>query len=158
MAAPLTRLTSTAQPIAACGVCARGKFSHEPPAGLLSPLLIPQRPWSHITVDFVTGLLPSDGHTVILTIVDHFSKAAHFVPLPRLPSAVEMGGLLVQHVFQLHGIPRDIVSDKGPQFTSRVWRAFCTALGASVKFSSGYQEEEVTVPSLQAYFSRCKRV
>lgn len=36
------------------------------------------------------------------------------------------------HVFRLHGIPRDIVSDRGPQFTSRVWRCLCRALGASV--------------------------
>lgn len=49
---------------------------------------------------------------LILTIVDHFSKAAHVMPLPRLPSAVEIGGLLVQHVFRLHGIPRDIAQTK----------------------------------------------
>lgn len=122
--------------VAPCLMCARGKSSHQPPAGLLYPLLIPQRPWSHIAVDFITGLPPSDGHTVILTIVDHFSKAAHFVPLPKLLSAAETS-LLVQHVFRLHWLPRDIISDRG-QFTSQVWRAFCMALDASVSLSSGY--------------------
>lgn len=63
-------------------------------------------------MDFVTGLPLSNGHTVILTMVDRLSKAVHFVPLTKLPLAAEMGTLLVQHVFQLHGFPKDIVSDR----------------------------------------------
>lgn len=59
-----------------------------------------------------------EGHMVILTIVDCFSRVAHFVPLPKLPSAAETGDLLVQHVIRLHSIPIDIVSDQGPQFMS----------------------------------------
>lgn len=47
----------------------------------------------------------------------------------------------MQHVFHLHGIPRDIVSHRGPQFTSRVWKSFCAALGASVSLSSGYHPQ-----------------
>lgn len=97
--------------VAACTVCAHDKASHQPPAGLLQPLPIPPRPWSHIAVDFITGLPPSEGNDTILTIVDRFSKAVHFVPLPKLPSALETANLLVSHVFRLHGIPMDIVSD-----------------------------------------------
>lgn len=89
-------------------------------------------------MDFVTGLPPSEGNTVILTIVDCFSKAVHFIPLPKLPSALETATLITQHVFGLHDIPQDIVSDRGPQFPSRVWKAFCRALGASASLSSGY--------------------
>lgn len=53
----------------------------------------------------MTGLPPSAGNTVILTIIDCFSKAAHFVALPKLPTALETARLLTQHVFRLHGIP-----------------------------------------------------
>ncbi len=127
--------------VAACTVCARNKSSHRSPAGLLQPLPIPPRPWSHIAVDFVTGLPPSEGNDTILTIVDHFSKAVHFVPLPKLPSALETANLLVTHVFRLHGIPQDIVSDRGPQFTSQVWKAFCQALGATTSLTSGYHPQ-----------------
>lgn len=121
--------------VLACSVCARNKASHRAPAGQLRPLPIPHRPWSHIAVDFVTGLPPSEGNSVILTIIDRFSKSAHFVPLPKLPSALETANLLIQHVFRLHGLPQDIVSDRGPQFTSRVWRAFCQAIGATASLS-----------------------
>jgi len=127
--------------VAACSVCARSKASHRPPAGLLRPLPIPSRPWSHIAVDFVTGLPPSEGNTVILTIIDRFSKAVHYVPLPKLPSALETADLLSKHVFKLHGIPMDIVSDRGPQFASRVWSAFCKAVGAAASLSSGYHPQ-----------------
>lgn len=102
--------------VAACEVCAQGKTSHRPLAGLLHPLPVPSRPWSHIALDFVTGLPPSQGNTTILTIVDHFSKAAHFLALSKLPSAKKTANLMVNHVFRLHGIPVDVVSDHGPQF------------------------------------------
>ncbi|KAK2897100.1 hypothetical protein Q8A73_013480 [Channa argus] len=87
------------------------------------------------------GLPPSHGNTSILTIIDRFSKAVHFVPLPKLPTATETAELLTQHVLRLHGIPRDIVSDRGPQFVSQVWKAFCKALGATVSLSSGFHPQ-----------------
>ena len=136
-----TLSSDTREFVAACSVCARSKASHRPPAGLLRPLPVPHRPWSHIAVDFITGLPPSEGNTTILTIVDRFSRAVHFIPLSKLPSALETAALLVQHVFRLHGIPLDIVSDRGPQFSSQVWCAFCRALGASASLSVGYHPQ-----------------
>ncbi|KAI3353378.1 hypothetical protein L3Q82_019911 [Scortum barcoo] len=60
---------------------------------------------------------------------------------PKLPSALETASLLTDHVFRLHGLPTDIVSDRGPQFTSQVWTAFCKALGATPSLSSGYHPQ-----------------
>lgn len=127
--------------VAACVVCNQNKTPRQAPSGLLQPLPIPHRPWSHVSLDFVTGLPPSDGNTVILTVVDRFSKAAHFIALPKLPSAKETAEIMVQHVFRLHGLPVDIVSDRGPQFSSQFWRAFCTLIGATASLSSGYHPE-----------------
>uniref|UniRef100_A0A8C7WS09 Integrase catalytic domain-containing protein n=1 Tax=Oryzias sinensis TaxID=183150 RepID=A0A8C7WS09_9TELE len=127
--------------VAACEVCARSKSTHSPPAGLLHPLPVPQRPWSHLAVDFVSGLPPSQGDTVILTVIYRFSKSAQFIPLPKLPTATEMADIMVQNVFRHHGIPSDIVSDRGPQFVSQVWRAFCSALGATVSLTSGHHPQ-----------------
>lgn len=120
---------------------ARGKSRHQRSAGLLTPLPIPRGPWSHIILDFIMGLPPSDGHTTILTIVNRFSKAVHFVTLPKLPLAAEMGDFLVQHVFRSHSFPRDIVSDGGPQFASWVWHSFCVAFGAQARLTSGYHPQ-----------------
>ncbi len=124
-----------------CSVCALSKSSNRPPAGLLQPLLVPSRPWSHISLDFVLGLLPSLGNTVVLTAVDQFSKATHFIPLPKLPSARETAVAVIDHVFQIHGLPMDVVSDSGPQFVSKFWRQFCKLLGATVSLSSGFHPQ-----------------
>ena len=56
-----------------------------------------------MSLDFVTGLPLSDGITFILTVVDWFSKAAHLIALPKLPSAKETAQLMVQQVFWIHG-------------------------------------------------------
>lgn len=127
--------------VLACSVCATGKTSNRPPDGLLQPLSVPSRPWSHIALDFVTALPPSQGKTVVLTVVDRFSKAAHFIPLPKLPSAKETAVAVVDHVFRLHGLPMDVVSDRGPQFVSKFWQEFCRLLGASVSLSSGFHPQ-----------------
>ncbi|KAG1956955.1 retrotransposable element [Pimephales promelas] len=127
--------------VLACSVCAIGKSSNQPPDGLLQPLPVPSRPWSHIALDFITALPPSQGNTVILTVVDRFSKAAHFIPLPKLPSAKETAVTIVDHVFRLHGLPMDVVSDRGPQFVSKFWREFCKLLGATVSLSSGFHPQ-----------------
>ncbi len=125
----------------ACSVCAVSKTSNRPSAGLLQPLSVPSRPWSHISLDFVTGLPASSGNTVVLTVVDRFSKAAHFIPLPKLPSARETAVAVIDHVFRIHGLPTDVVSDRGPQFVSKFWSEFCRLLGATVSLSSGYHPQ-----------------
>uniref|UniRef100_A0A3Q2Q4R2 Integrase catalytic domain-containing protein n=1 Tax=Fundulus heteroclitus TaxID=8078 RepID=A0A3Q2Q4R2_FUNHE len=127
--------------VLSCPVCAQNKPSNRPPAGLLQPLLVPERPWSHITLDFVTGLPSSQGMTVILTVIDCFSKACHLIPLRKLPSALQTAQLLVKHVFRLHGIPQEVLSDRGPQLISRVWKEFAVALGARYTLTSGYHPQ-----------------
>ncbi|XP_041810033.1 uncharacterized protein lrfn4b [Chelmon rostratus] len=127
--------------VSACSVCAQNKTSRQRPHGLLRPLPVPRRPWSHISLDFVTGLPPSEGNTVILTIIDRFSKMAHFVPLAKLPSAKETAQVMLSHVFRLHGLPQDVVSDRGPQFASRFWKEFCRLIGATASLSSGFHPQ-----------------
>lgn len=67
-------------------------------------------------MNFITGLPPSKNFSNSLTIVDHFCKMTHLVPLVKLPSTKELGEILSQEVFLHHGLPLDFVSDLGPQF------------------------------------------
>ena len=100
--------------VSACPTCARNKVKHSPPPGLLHPLPVPSRPWSDISLDFIAGLPESEGNTTILMVVDRFSKMAHFIPLPKLPSAKETTEAMSSNVFRIHGSPKDIVSDRYP--------------------------------------------
>ncbi|KAI3367038.1 hypothetical protein L3Q82_009675 [Scortum barcoo] len=63
------------------------------------------------------------------------------LPSPSSPQPVRQPDLLANHVVRLHGIPRDIVSDRGPQFISQVWKSSCTGLGASVSLTSGFHPQ-----------------
>ncbi|KAK3510723.1 hypothetical protein QTP70_015981 [Hemibagrus guttatus] len=124
-----------------CEGCAMSKDPRHLPAGKLLPLPVPSRPWSHLGVDFVTDLPTSREHTGILVVVDRFSKSCRLLPLRGPPTALGTAELLFNHVFRYFGIPEDIVSDRGPQFISRVWRAFLTHLGVVVSLSSGYHPQ-----------------
>ncbi|KAI2665208.1 Transposon Tf2-9 polyprotein [Labeo rohita] len=127
--------------VLACNICARSKNPNAPSTGELQPLPIPKRPWTHISVDFVSGLPESQGKNTILTIVDRFSKAVHLVALSGLPSAKTTAELILEHVVRLHGFPQDIVSDRGPQFTAKFWQAFCRLVGTTSSLSSGFHPQ-----------------
>ena len=99
-------------------------------SGLLQPLPVPHRPCSDISLDFVTGLPPSQGYTAILT-VDRFSKMVHFIPMRKLPSAKGTAEAVLSQVLRIHGFPKAVVSDRGPQFISQFSKAFCFLRGAT---------------------------
>ncbi|KAK3507551.1 hypothetical protein QTP70_028457 [Hemibagrus guttatus] len=124
-----------------CEECAMAKTPCQLPSGKLLPLPVPNCPWSHLGVDFITDLPNSHTHTCIFVIVDRFSKACRLLPLKGPPTAMEAAELLFNQVFRYFGILEDIVSDRGPQFVSRVWRAFFTRLGVAVNLSSGYHPQ-----------------
>lgn len=77
--------------VRACFVCAVCKTPCQLPAGKLMPPPVPQRPWSHIAVDFVMDLTVSKRYTVMLVVVDRFLKGIWF--LPFLPTALKVGTL-----------------------------------------------------------------
>lgn len=126
------------QYVKACPVCAVAKHRSGRPLGLLQSVADPHVPWEEIAMDFVVELPSSNGHNVIWTIIDLFSKQAHFVPCRGLPSARALAGLFIRHVYRLHGVPRRIISDRGVQFTARFWRQFLTRIGSSQGLSTAY--------------------
>ncbi len=54
---------------------------------------------------------------------------------------METAQALFHHVFRVYDLPEDIVSDRGTQFTSQVWRAFCKQLDINVSLTSGYHPQ-----------------
>jgi hypothetical protein len=99
--------------IHACTICQRNKTQHLHHAGLLHPLEVPSSVWIDISMDFIEGLPKVGGKSVILTVVDRFSKYAHFIPLTH-----PIARAFFDDIMYLHGIPLFIVSDHDPVFTS----------------------------------------
>lgn len=64
-----------------CSTYQKNKMEHLHPTGPLQPLPVPSMVWSDISMDFVEGFPRVSGKSVVLTVVDRFSKMAHFVAL-----------------------------------------------------------------------------
>ncbi len=94
-------------------------------------MLIPKGPWQNVSMDFMVSLPPSRGFDAIMVVVDQFNKMAHFIPTKDEATTQETGMLFFTHVFKHHGLPKDIVLDRNPKFTSKFWRAYGSDWGRS---------------------------
>ncbi|GJP70425.1 hypothetical protein CLOP_g1368, partial [Closterium sp. NIES-67] len=134
--------TEVQQFVSRCDACARNKSDTKKPGGLLQPLEIPDEPWESVSLDFITDLPKTrDGHTAILVFVDRLTKMVHFVATTTDVSAEDTAKLFVAHVFRLHGLPRVLVSDRDPRFTSRFWHEVTRTLGTKLKMSSAFHPQ-----------------
>ena len=80
------------------------------------PNSVPEKPWVHISVDFITKLLLVQGYNSILVVVDRLTKMVHFILTTEKISAEGLARLFRDNVWKLHGLPESIISDRGPQF------------------------------------------
>ena len=119
-----------------CSICQRTKADHGATPGLLKPLEIPARPFESLGLDLVTGLPVSNGYDAILTVVDRFSKLAHFLPTTKTVSAQGVADLFAKEIFRHHGLPMSLVSDRDPRFTSDFWKALFEKLQVKLSMST----------------------
>ncbi|MCO5564476.1 hypothetical protein L7F22_018137 [Adiantum nelumboides] len=128
--------------VCSCLVCQPVKYDREKAYGLLQPLQIPTTPWESIAIDFIFGLpKTSSGNEGIWTIVDQFSKQAHFIPVWKQITVKQMTKIFLVTVFKYHGMPISIVSDRDPRMTGLFWRALWQNLHSTLRFSSSYHPQ-----------------
>lgn len=142
-----------------CDVYQKSKYDPSAYPGLLQPLPIPSMAWSSISMDFIEGLPKSKGKEVIWVIVDRLTKCAHFIALSHPYSALDIARLFMEHIFKLHGMPADVVSDKDPMFTSKLWQELFAIQGVTLNTSTTYHPQydgqtEVINKCLETYL-RC---
>jgi hypothetical protein len=124
-----------------CDLCIRTKSQRHKPIGELCPLPIPDAPWDTISVDFIVELPESRGHDAAMVVVDSVNKTAHFVPTFITVSAAGSARLFVQHVWKHHGLPRRVISDRGPQFVAEFTRELYRLLGIKVAATTAYHPQ-----------------
>ena len=111
------------------------------PAGLLQPLPIPHKPWTIVSIDFVSGLPISQRLETIMVIVDRLTKYVHFIGLSHPFSAAKVAALFAQNVLKLNGMPTSIVSNRDPVFPAKFWAELFKLQGVKLAMSSAYHPQ-----------------
>ena len=129
-----------------CDTCQRNKPTRQPKFGLLQPNEVPAGPWEIYTIDIITHLPESadnygEPRTAIVVVVDRYSKRAHFFAEDDHVSTSSIVNILFERIYPLHGLPRQIISDRGSQFSSQVFKEFCQRLGIRATMSTAYHPE-----------------
>jgi hypothetical protein len=101
--------------VARCDTCRRVKAIHMKVVGPLQSLPIPTWKWEDISMDFIVGLpRTAKGYASIWVIVDRLTKIAHFLPVKTDHPVTVYAQLYIARILSLHGVPKTIVSDRGP--------------------------------------------
>ena len=124
-----------------CYICQRSKASRDKSNGLLQPLPIPEQRWQDIVMDFIIDLSDSYGYNAILTVICRLSKERHYIPCTTDDEGItaeKTAEMLLQWVYRTHSLPSFIVSDRGSQFTSILWKFLCKRLSISLRLFTAY--------------------
>jgi len=105
-------------------------------AGKLKLSDVPEKPWTHLTVDFITKLLVVVGKDAILVVCDRLSKMTYFVATTEGMLAEELARLFRDNMWKLHGLPKSVVLDRGPQFAVELTKKLNRMLGIKTKLST----------------------
>jgi hypothetical protein len=92
-------------------------------------------------LDFVEALPRVRGKSVILTVVDRFSKYCHFIPLAHPYSAESVAQAFFADIVRLHGVPQSIVSDRDPVFTSNFWKELMRLSGSKLHMTTAFHPQ-----------------
>jgi len=106
--------------------------------GELHPLEILQEPWQEISIDIIGPLPKSNGKDTIMVIMDRFTKMIRLKKTMTNISLEEIARIYRDKIWKLHGIPKKILSNRGPQFTSRFIEEFTKVLGTTRQLLIAY--------------------
>jgi hypothetical protein len=128
--------------IKSCVKCQSNKSSHLHKQGLLQSIPSPSVNWECVSMDFITQLPPTtSGYDAIVVFVDKLSKMVHIVPATTSISAPDVAVMFYKEVVRLHGVPKSIISDRDPRFTSNFWKCLWSLLGTKLSMSTAFHPE-----------------
>jgi hypothetical protein len=92
-------------------------------------------------MDFIVGLPESSGFNSILVVVDRLTKMAYFIPTTDTVDSEGTAALYRDWVFRLHGLPLNLVSNRGSTFTSDFTCSLCRLTGITQNLSTAFHPQ-----------------
>lgn len=109
----------------------RAPLAHRPP---------PTGRFRSIHVDLVGPLPSSEGMTYLFTVIDRFTRWPEAIPIPDA-KALTCANALIRGWISRFGVPEDITSDRGPQFTSSLWSNLNNLIGVKQLHTTSYHPQ-----------------
>lgn len=128
--------------VTTCLPCQQNKPSQQAPMGLLQSIDPPERRWETVTIDLITQLPKTkQGNDAIIVMVDKLTKTVHLHPAKTTITAPQLAKVFMKEVVRHHGLPKSIISDRDPRFTSNFWRALWKGLGTQLNMTTAYHPQ-----------------
>ena len=102
---------------------------------------VPEKPWTHLIVDFIMKLLVVARKDAILVVCDKLSKMTHFVATIERTLAERLARLFRDNVWKLHGLLESMVLDSGPQFVVKLMKELNKMLGIETRLSTVFYSQ-----------------
>src|SRR5258708_3018974 len=119
--------------VTGCATCQQNKNLTHQPRTPLYRITTPEDslPFQQITMDLITGLPNIKGKDAILTIIDHgCSRAALFLPCSTTITGPGIATLYLKNIYPWFGLPKKVITDRDPQFTSHFRKGLAVKIGA----------------------------
>jgi hypothetical protein len=123
-----------------CDSCGRNKVWRDRRQGFLKPLLVLNRIWREISIDFITKLSLSNGCTDLLVITDRLSKGV-ILEACSDTSAEAIANLFLRVFYRRHRLLSAIMLDRDTQFVSALWARVCSLLRITRRLSTAWHLE-----------------
>src|SRR5215208_5186083 len=93
-------------------------------------------------MDFVVQLSKTaKKHDAIVVFVEKLSKRTYFIPTTTDVTASQVAEIFFNTIFKNHGLPKIIISDRDPKFTSHFWKALFEKLGTKLAMSTSHHPQ-----------------
>ena len=106
----------------------------------LGEMLLMEEPFKKVAVDLVGPIFPvsEKGNLYILTVVDFATRYPEEVALPKIET--ERVAKAFPEVFSRVGLPKEMLSDRGTQFTSDMMKEVSQLVSIKQQFTTPYDQ------------------
>ncbi|KAL1138344.1 hypothetical protein AAG570_008408 [Ranatra chinensis] len=133
--------TDIAKYVAKCPTCLETKPDGNPVKGLMGKQVEVSEPWEVIATDIMGPFPPSSNQNRYLVVVaDYLTKYCLLLPVRKVTGKTIVK-FLKEQVFLVYGVPRVIICDNGPQYTSGEFRSFLKPYGVKLSYNALYHPQ-----------------